>query len=301
MSYKLCDFPTNSHSSHTFQRCSVVGIKCKFCGSSNVVKYGFKKYIQQYMCKDCGRKFTEKDTLEGRQIPVNEMGVALSLFYDGLSVTEISQQLVSIFRDFVNPSTIYRWIMEYSQEAIELLERYKAKLSDTWVVDETVIGIAGENYWYWDVIDEETRFLIDTHLSKSRTIPDVVTLFERCNKRTETIPRFIISDKLAAYIDGIERVFGADAKHIQSQGMTSNININLIERFHGTLKQRIKVMRDLKTKESAQIILDGFVIHYNSFRPHMSLNDKTPAEVAGIKLPFNTWEGLLRFVEKGES
>jgi hypothetical protein len=54
-------------------------------------------------------------------------------------------------------------------------------------------------------------------------------------------------------------------------------------------------MRGLKTKETAQIILDGFVVHYNFFRAHMSLGtDITPAQVAGIKLPFSTWEGLLR-------
>jgi transposase-like protein len=248
------------------------------------------------MCKDCGRKFTELDTLEGKQTPTKEIGIAIAMFYDGLSFSEVSRQLEGIFHDFVAPSTVYRWVMEYSQEAIKLLDKYKAKTSNTWVVDETVIGISGENLWYWDVIDEKTRFLIDTHLSKSRTIADAVALFEKCIKRVDTMPRFIISDKLPAYIDGIERVFGADARHIQSQGMTSEINTNLIERFHSTLKQRTKVMRDLKTKESAQIILDGFVVHYNFFRPHEWLGNTTPAKAAGIKIPCDTWEDLLRFI-----
>lgn len=29
--------------------------------------------------------------------------------------------------------------------------------------------------------------------------------------------------------------------------------------------------------------MDGWVIHYNFFRPHMSLQGKTPAEAAGIR------------------
>ncbi len=294
MNYKWCDYPTNTTHSHILQRCIVADIRCKFCGSKNVVKYGFKNHIQQYLCKDCGRKFNERDTLEGKHTPIHQMGVALSLFYDSLSVAEISQNLVSIFNEFVSPSTIYRWVMQYSQEAIKLLSQYKAKLSDLWVVDETFIRIGGDNYWFFDVIDEGTRFLVNTHLSQTRTIADVVSLFERCSKHTDIIPRYIISDKLASYIDGIERVFGSDAKHIQSQGMTSDININLIERFHSTLKTRLKVIRGLKTRESAEIILDGFIVNYNFFRPHMSLRDKTPAEVAGIKLPFDSWEGLLR-------
>lgn len=280
--------------SHITQSCQVTEVRCKFCGSTNTVKYGMRDQVQQYMCHDCGRKFTKKDTLEGKQTPVEEMGAALSMYYDGLSLSAISRQLEGIYHDFVNHSTIYRWIMEYSQAAILLMDIYKAKVSTTWVVDETVVGIAGENFWYWDVIDQSTRFLINTHLSRSRRIVDAVALFEGCGRHTDTIPRLIISDKMAAYIDGIERVFGADTTHVQSHGMASDINTNLIERFHGTLKQRTKVMRELKTAEGARIILDGFVVHYNFFRRHETLGEITPAQAAGIWTPFDTWEGLLR-------
>ena len=281
--------------SHVTQSCEVTEVRCKFCGSTNTVKYGVRDQVQQYMCNDCGRKFTEKDTLEGKQTPVEEMGAAMSMYYDGLSLSAISRQLEGIYHDFVNPSTIYRWIIQYSQAAAMLLELYKAKVSTQWVVDETVVGISGENYWYWDVIDEGTRFLINTHLSRSRRIVDVVALFQKCRMRTDVIPQTIISDKMSAYIDGIERVFGADTTHVQSHGMASDTNINLIERFHGTLKQRTKVMRELKSEDAARVILDGFVVNYNFFRHHSALGDTTtPAQAAGIWLPFDTWEGLLR-------
>jgi transposase InsO family protein len=42
-------------------------------------------------------------------------------------------------------------------------------------------------------------------------------------------------------------------------------------------------MRGLKSIKTARQFLDGWLVHYNFFRPHMSLDDKTPAEVAGIK------------------
>jgi transposase-like protein len=80
-----------------------------------------------------------------------------------------------------------------------------------------------------------------------------------------------------------------------AQGLTAEINTNLIERFHSTLKERYKVMRGLKTMESAWIVLNGFVANYNFFRPHMTLNNTTPAQAAGIKLPFNDWEGFIRY------
>jgi hypothetical protein len=39
--------------------------------------------------------------------------------------------------------------------------------------------------------------------------------------------------------------------------------------------------------------LKGWVIHYNFFRPHLSLHDKTPAQVAGIKFPYANWKELI--------
>ncbi len=48
-------------------------------------------------------------------------------------------------------------------------------------------------------------------------------------------------------------------------------------------------MRDLKGEESAQLVMDGWGIHYNFFRPHMGLGGKTPAEAAGIKYSVKNW------------
>jgi transposase-like protein len=216
------------------------------------------------------------------------------MFFDGLSPTKISEQLQGIYSDNVNPSTIYRWIMEYSQKATELLKGYKLNVGNTWVVDETGIDINGRNMWFWDIIDERTRFLLASHISSARTIEDVAIVLKKAWDRAGKYPDFILSDKWLAYNKGFKRVFGSHAIHIKSQGFTAEINTNLIERFHGTLKERTKVLRAFKSVDTAKIILDGFVINYNFFRPHMTLKNTTPAQEAGTKLPFKTWEGLLR-------
>jgi transposase InsO family protein len=65
--------------------------------------------------------------------------------------------------------------------------------------------------------------------------------------------------------------FGADTQHLQSKGFAIKPNTNLIERFHGTLKSRTKVMRGLKSPETALLILDGWLVYYNFFRPHEAL------------------------------
>jgi hypothetical protein len=36
-----------------------------------------------------------------------------------------------------------------------------------------------------------------------------------------------------------------------------------------------------------------YFMHYNFFRPHMSLGDRTPAQVAGIRFPFRNWKDVV--------
>jgi transposase-like protein len=270
-------------------------VVCKYCGSEDVVKYGVRDGVQNYICRACGRKFTAKDAPEGMQTPTEQIGSSLRMFYDGLSFADVARNLEQTYNNPVHASTVYRWVIRFTLKALDLLEPLKPKVSDTFVVDETMVKVAGHNVWFWDVIDGgDTRFLLASHLSKTRGIGDVMTVMHRALKRSGITPKWVLSDSLGVYPDGIERIFGAEAKHIQARGFTEEININLIERFHGTLKERIKVLRGFKTHDTAELILEGFLLNYNFFRPHMTLKNKTPAEVAGIKTPIKRWEDVVR-------
>jgi transposase-like protein len=268
-------------------------ITCKWCGSTDTQKYGTRKEVQEYLCNKCGRKFIDKDAPYKKQTSIELIGGSLSDYYDGLSFGDIARHLTESGNP-VNESTVYRWIISYTVKALNYFDKLQPKVSDTWICDETVLKIAGHNVWFWDVLDEDTRFLLASHLSDTRGIHDVMTVMHRAQKKAGKNPHFIISDSLPAYPDGIERIFGAESHHIQMKGITHEININLIERWHSTLKERTKVMRGFKTLDTAELILEGFLVHYNYFRPHMSLANSTPAEVAKIKIPFKTWTDFVR-------
>jgi hypothetical protein len=62
------------------------------------------------------------------------------------------------------------------------------------------------------------------------------------------------------------------------------------------IKERTKVLWGFKTPETAKLILAGFLIHYNYFRPHLALNKMTPAEYTSIKVPVKNWTELVRKV-----
>lgn len=112
---------------------------------------------------------------------------------------------------------------------------------------------------------------------------------EKAAKVAGKTPKVAMTDKLAAYLDGIELTFGADTKHKHGALFNIENNTNLIERFQGTIKDRTKVMRGLKSLDTGELITDGWLVHYNYFRPHEGLNDKTPAEVAGVQFPYKNW------------
>ena len=66
---------------------------------------------------------------------------------------------------------------------------------------------------------------------------------------------------------------------------------NVVERLHGTLKDRLKPLRCFESEETAKIWLDCWFVHYNLLRPHLSLKGKMPAEACGIDLNIeNSWK-----------
>ncbi len=272
-------------------------IKCKWCGSADIIKRGINEdSVQEYTCNKCRRRFINKDAPYGMRTTVEQIGAALAMYYDGLSLADISRQLDITYHNPVDRSTVYRWLIRFTTEAITMLDSLKPKVSDTWIADEAAIKFDKDLYWIWDIIDRETRFLLASYLSLNRGTREARILMEQASSRAGKVPKRIITDKLRSYLDGIELAFGADAKHIQSSPFSAENDTNLIERFQGTIKDRTKVLRGFKTVRTATIILKGFLIHYNFFRPHISLANQTPAYVAGIKAPVKNWTELVRKV-----
>jgi len=272
----------------------MVDFCCKHCGSTNLVRYGQSGGVQYWWCKDCQRKFADNEALPEMKTPIMQVGSALSMYYRGMSIDEIRGHLDQQYGNCPSSSTVYEWITRFSDEATSRARSYKPNVGSVWIADETIVDIGGKKVWFWDLIDIKTRFLLASHMSFQRTAQHANSLVEKAIKRAGKSPKVIITDKLFAYLDGIEMALGADTQHVQSKGFSVQPNTNLIERFHGTLKSRTKVMRGLKTPASALLILDGWLVYYNFFRPHEALGDKTPAEKAGLDFPLKNWLDVVK-------
>jgi transposase-like protein len=267
-------------------RASYQDITCKFCNSPDIVKNGKRKGTQYWLCKNCGRGFVANQALPRARYPVEAIGSALYLYFTGSSLSDISRHTEQQYKVEPSSSTIYSWVTKYTQVADKAIKDLKPNVSDTWIADETVIKIKGKQYWLWDIIDSKTRFLLASYLSPNRGTAQAQKLMELASERAGKVPKTVITDKLASYIDGTELAFGADTKHIQATPFSGT---QLIERWHGTLKERTKVVWGLKRPETAKKFLEGFLFYYNFLRPHESLYGKTPAEKAGLKVPYKDW------------
>lgn len=268
-------------------------VRCKKCGGQRLVRYGLRKQRQRYLCRDCDSVFLDNGALPRMRYQVEVVGDAVSLFYEGLSLNAICRQLRQTWKVFPADSNVYEWVVRFTTKATQAAKDLRAKVGDEWVADETVLKIGGENCWFWDVMDTRTRFLLSSHLTVSRFTDDAKTVMERAGRKAGKAPKVIITDRLRAYLDGIEKAFGADSEHVQSQGIRAEVNNNLIERFHGSLKARSKVMRGMQSRETAKLILEGWLVHYNFFRPHMALGNRTPGEAARVSFPFANWREVV--------
>jgi len=260
------------------------------------MKYGIKTGIQYYKCHNCKRKFAGRVAPDGMRFETATIGEAIRLFYDGLSLAEISRHFKTTDNINVDPATIWRWVVKYSKKTGQILNKFKVKASRRWVIDEMTLRIGREKIWLWDVIESDSRFILATGIGQTRTMRSAITILSEARERAIGLPKEIVSDGIRACPGTVEKVFGTASTHIQPKGLTAEINADIIERFQGTSEERGRIMCGLKTMESARIISEGFIMHYNFLRPNANLNGRTPASMAGLEVPFNTWEELVDYL-----
>jgi len=270
---------------------------CKYCASENVVKNGHVHGKQFHLCKSCGHKFVEPKAYPKMRTKGRVIATAIDLYFEGLSARKVQVQIDKIFGVKVSQVAIWKWMKKYSKIVSEFVETLKPKLVGIWKVDETAIKCKGVQKWFWEIIDDQTKFLVASHLSGVRTVKDVIALFEKSVKVAKKKPFVVYVDGLPAYPKGFNKVFWTMKKAtrpelVRKVGLQAVNSNNLVERLHGTLKDRLKPMRGLKGEETVRILLEGWVAHYNYVRKHQTLG-RTPAQASGIDIEDN-WHTLIK-------
>ncbi|MBU5537130.1 MAG: DDE-type integrase/transposase/recombinase [Candidatus Aenigmarchaeota archaeon] len=277
---------------------------CVYCQSNEVLRNGSRKTIsgdrQRFICKSCKKTFVENNLLKKFKGKPETLTLVLDLYFKGLSLRKIQDHLKQFYNLKIHYSTNYRWIIRFVKIMGNYTRKLQPKLSGIWHADEQMIKSKGRYIWSWNLLDSETRFLIANVVTEGREIKDAKKLFKK-SKEIAQNPELIITDGLFSYERAIKKEFSVwrlpRTEHIRLPTIRDKINNNLIEKFHGSIRERDKVLRGFKEDYAAQNILNGFSIYYNFIRPHIGLNGFTPAQISNVNLPLNEgnrWLELLK-------
>jgi putative transposase len=284
--------------------------RCDRCKSVDVtpdgVRHNKSGEVARYECRSCGRKFSGVDGFHNRRADPEKIALALDLYFRGLSLRKIADHFRQVHNLKLSAMTIYRWVTHYSRLAAEWMDAQGARTSDRWHIDETVVNVNGANTYLWNVLDSESRFLLATHISHNRSLENTRAPLRKAKHATPDRPFEVMSDGMQTYPEAIGKELGRkataeDLSTVTTSGWSPILNNgrlnphhrvpsirakesnNKIERFHGTEKERTKVMRAFDGETGASVLAEGFRVHYNLVRDHQALG-MTPGEAAGIPM-----------------
>ncbi len=275
---------------------------CKFCDSGNIVKAGLKKNksktMQRFKCQDCKKRFTANFGFEKMRYDENAITGALQMSYSGMSTRDISNHYEMMGIE-VSDVTIYNWIDKYSKMTSNYLKGIVPRVSETWRTDEIFIKISGNQKLQYSMLDHETRFMITQYVANTKGTENVDPMFREAMMIADKIPTTLISDGAHNFHEAWKNNYKAknplwkDTEHIRHIHMKGDKNNNRMERLNGTIRDREAAYRGIKKMDSP--LFDGFQTFYNFSKKHGGINNKTPAEKAGILVDGdNKWKTIIQ-------
>jgi transposase-like protein len=272
---------------------------CIYCNSDLLVKFGLRHNdygdIQKFRCKTCSRHFSINLGFEKMKSDPKIITTAMQLYFSGESLRNTAESLL-LMGVKVSHVAVYKWIHKY----VTLMERYvklKPKVGNVWRADELYVKIKGNMKYVYALMDDDTRFWIAKQVADSKHTEDIRPLLRKGKEIADKKPQTFITDGACnfheAYLKEYWTIRSPRVEHIQHIRLQGDIHNNKIERMNGEIRDREKVMRGLKRKDTS--ILTGYQIFHNYVRPHEGLKGKTPAEVCGIKVEGeNKWLTLIQ-------
>ncbi|MGI0129486.1 MAG: IS6 family transposase [Thermoplasmata archaeon] len=220
---------------------------------------------------------------------------------------KVADHLKQVYGISVSHQAIYGWISRYAPMAARWMDSLGARTGEQWNIDETVVTSGGKPRWVWNVEDASTRFLLSTHVTKLRRIRDARVTIRRAKMATPDRPLAVLTDGMPAYrlAVGRELAFRSGAKvvnpHVRVPSIRAKRSNNVVERLHGTEKERIKIMRGFHSAKGSKQFMEGYRVHYNLVRPHQALGT-TPGTAAGLPEPGRfRWKGILELASRKRS
>ena len=280
--------------------------ECPECQSPNISKQGIRKNKsgskQKYKCLNCGAYFI-LDLTKHLKGNARMVCLVLDMYYKGNSLRDIQDTLYKNFGLKLHHETVRRWINRFMAKINNYTANLKPQTSDIMHIDEQVIQVGKDNEYCWNAMDNKTRFLLATQITKVRRIKDARNIIKKAKAVISQTPEVVATDKGQFYKKAIKREFAGGHRYMTAEDnakalyhATTKMDNQIIERYHGTFRERDKVIRGFKSENTADKYIENWKTYYNFVKPHMALNGLTPSEVAGINIGLdkNRWLSLIK-------
>jgi len=239
-------------------------------------KSGDRKY---YQCTKCGAYTTPDDGFWKMRYQGEVISAGIELYYAGVSLREISALFWRLFGIKVSYTGILKWVRKYAKHVKRFTGMKRPRLSGNWSVDEKFVKIKGKKGYLWIIKDRQRGFVIEHVLSENRKASNAGKLFRKAKKTGD--PKEIRHDRYPGYPKQIRKHF-PDADDHASKGTWHKYNNNSSESTNSEFNGKYKVMRGFGSFVSADMLINGWIIHHNFVKRDRKRN-MTNAERVGIK------------------
>ena len=193
--------------------------------------------------------------------------------------------------------TVWRWIRSFGSLLKKLIDSNVHRTGYEWSADEPYIKYMGREMWLFDVMDTETRFVMDYDILPDRMRYDATSLFAGAAALAGKAPNAVATDVLSGLASGLRGVLpgGRRAGTLRRKDVSirKRHSNNTCERFNRTLKDRLKSVRVFHSPLPVLHVL--YLAYYNLFRPHSSMSGKMSAEALDVILKgSDKWPTAIR-------
>ncbi|MCX4404812.1 IS6 family transposase [Streptomyces sp. NBC_01764] len=229
-----------------------------------------------------------RSSYKGHRYPVEIISHCVWLYFRfPLSFRE-AEELMLERGVVVSYETVRRWCRKFGQSYADALRRRRPRPGDKWHLDEVFVKINGERKYLWRAVDQDGNVL-DILVQSRRDKDAARRFFRKLMKKTRSVPRVIVTDKLRSY-GAAHREVMPSVEHRSHKGLD-----NRAENSHQPTRQRERAMKGFRSVGAAQRFLSAFSGISPHFRPPRHLMTATEHRLE-MAIRFTIWDQITRVV-----
>jgi transposase-like protein len=181
-----------------------------------------------------------------------------------LSLRDVQELMLERGTD-VTYETIRQWSKTFGPTYAAGLRHRRPNPGDKWHLDEVFVKIQGVQKYLWRAVDQDGN-VVDILVQSRRDTTAARRFFKKLRKKTASVPRVVVTDKLRSYGAALRTLGMPSIDHRSHKGLN-----NRAENSHQPTRERERAMKGFRSAGGAQRFLGAFSFISPHFRPRRHL------------------------------